>query len=293
MDVSVVVRTKDEGEFIGETLKKVKEQEFDGKFEIVIVDSGSTDSTLDIIKEYDVRLVEISQKDFTYGSSLNIGASHSNGQFVINLSAHALPRDERWLKNLIRGFQNQNVAGVYGRQLSIGDINPFDARQSDLFFGPKRLIFNMKNTKMLKQVHFSNSNSAIRKDMWRRFRFDEKIPYAEDILWQRDVIEAGYSIVYAPDAAVYHTHRVSIRDQYRNSRKCAYALALMRQKRQAFLPIILDIGILMGSVPHSIIQNIRYMWWNNHLEYVKVAPLFILSGWFGWLMGRIDYRLQK
>jgi GT2 family glycosyltransferase len=145
----------------------------------------------------------------------------------------------------------------------------------------------------LKQIHFSNSNCAIRKDVWRSFKFDERIPYAEDILWQREVIEAGYSIVYAPDAAVYHTHRVSIRDQYTNSRKCAYALASMKHKRQSVAPIIFDVGIFMGSIPNSIFQNIRYMWRNNYLAYVKVAPLFVLSGWSGWLMGRIDYRLKK
>ncbi len=135
MDVSIVIRTKNEAGFIEETLEKVREQEFRGKYEIIMVDSGSTDSTLDIIKKYDVKLLLIPEEGFTYGRSLNIGTSNANGTFIVNLSAHALPTDTKWLTNLITGFENHNVAGVYGRQLAIGHVNPFEAHQNEVFFG--------------------------------------------------------------------------------------------------------------------------------------------------------------
>ncbi len=293
MDVSIVIRTKNEAEFIGETLKKIEEQEFSGSHEIIVVDSGSTDSTLDIIREYDVKLIQIVQKEFTYGRSLNIGASHATGQFVVNLSAHALPVDEKWLTNLITGFENHDVAGVYGRQLSIGDINPFDARQNEIFFGPQKIIFSMKNAKMLKQIHFSNSNCAIRRSVWERLRFNEEVPYAEDTLWQTDVINAGFFIVYVPDAAVYHTHKISIYNAYKFSKDCSYTLALMKQKRQSTLLVINDVGILLALIPNSIFQNLRYIWRNNYFEYMKIAPLYVMSEWLGWLVGRTKYRLAK
>lgn len=293
MDVSIVIRTKNEEEFIGTTLRRVNEQEFNGSYEIIIVDSDSTDSTLDIVKGYNVKLVQISQKEFTYGGSLNIGASNADGAFIVNLSAHALPNGGEWLRNLIGGFEDHNVAGVYGRQLSDGHLNPFEARQSESFFGHEKITFNAENKKITKHVHFSNSNSAIRKEVWQRFKFNEQVPYAEDIMWQREVMGAGFSIVYAPDALVYHTHKVSIYNAYRNSKACAYTLAVMDQKRQSVSMLIYDVGVFLGLVPNSILQNLRYVWRNNYIEHLKIAPFYVMSGWFGWLVGRIGYRLKK
>ena len=84
MDASIVIRTKNEEEFIGETLERVRKQEFNGEYEIVIVDCGSTDSTLEIVEKYDVRLLKIPPREFTYGRSLNMGAKSAAGEFVVN-----------------------------------------------------------------------------------------------------------------------------------------------------------------------------------------------------------------
>jgi rhamnosyltransferase len=293
MDVSIIIRTKNEEEFIDATLRRVNEQEFRGSYEIIIVDSDSTDSTLDIVKRYNVKLVQISQEEFTYGGSLNIGASNADGTFIVNLSAHALPNGGEWLTNVITGFEDPNVAGVYGRQLSIGHLNPFEARRNESFFGHERITFNAENKRIVKHVHFSNSNCAIRKEVWQRFKFNDQVPYAEDILWQRDVMRAGFSIVYAPDALVYHTHKVNIYNAYRNSKACAYTLALMDQKRRSIFMLMYDVGVFLSLAPNSILQNIRYVWRNNYGEHLKIAPFYVMSECFGWLVGRIGYRLKK
>jgi rhamnosyltransferase len=293
MDVSIVIRTKNEAEFIKETLKKVEEQEFSGKYEIIVVDSGSTDSTLDIIKKYKLRLIRILEKEFTYGRSLNIGAMNAEGAFIVNLSAHALPRDNKWLTNLVAGFEDPKVAGVYGRQISIGHSNPFEALQNDLFFGQRRITFSIENKKTLKQIHFTNSNSAIRKNVWQKFKFDEHVPYAEDVLWQTEVMGAGFSIVYSPDAAVYHTHGMSIYNAYKTSRDCAYSLALMKKKRQSILLGLYDVGLCVGLVPNSIFKNVKYLWQNNYVEHLKIVPFYVISEWLGWLVGRTKYRLRR
>lgn len=293
LDVSIIIRTMNEGKFIESTLETVREQDFGGDFEILVVDSGSTDSTLEIVKKYDVKLLQIPQEEFTYGRSLNIGASNAKGEFIGNLSAHALPKGRRWLKHLIAGFQDRDVAGVYGKQLSIGRLNPFEALRNELFFGQEKKTFNMKNKEMLKGIHFSNSNCAVRKEVWQRFRFDEEAPWAEDILWSKEVIEAGFSLSYAPNAAVYHTHAVSISKAYRTAKDCAYTLALMNRKRRSISMTMYDVGIFLSLMPSCMFQSVRYMWLNNYLNYLKIAPLYVMSECLGWLVGRIEYRLTK
>ena len=293
MDVSIVIRTKDEADFIGDTLARISEQDFCGKYEVVIVDSGSSDGTLDAVKKYDVRPISIDSRKFTYGRALNIGAECSNGEFIVNLSAHALPVDGSWLTNLLSGFGDHSTAGTYGRQLSNGHLNPFEALKNDQFFGEEALRFSMKQDKMLKGIRFSNSNSAIRKQTWRRFRFDEHLPWAEDMLWQQEVIENGFSVIYVPSAAVYHTHKVCVRDAYKDSKHCAYALASMTGKRQAIPLIAYDVAILTGSMPNAMWQNLKYIWQNNYLRHLKITPLYVLCVWFGWLLGRAEYRTKR
>lgn len=293
MDVSIVIRTKNEAKFIEETLNKIEEQDFSGNYEIIVVDSGSTDSTLDIVKKYNVRLLQVPQNEFTYGRSLNIGAGNAKGEFIVNLSAHALPRDKKWLTNLIKGFEDHNVAGVYGRQLSIGHVNPYEALLNEIFFGRNKVNFNLKDKKRRKKIHFTNSNAAVRKDVWQGFKFNERVPYGEDMLWQSEVIKAGFCIVYTPDAAVYHTHRLSISSVYKNSVNCAFSLALIDQKRQWISLIAVDVALFLGLVPISLIQNLEYIWRNGYKQHAKVAPLWVLSTVGGSFVGRIKYRLKR
>jgi rhamnosyltransferase len=293
VDVSIVVRTKDEAKCIGQTLKRLREQEFDGSYEIVVVDSGSRDSTLDIAENYNVRIVQIPESEFTYGRSLNIGVEKAEGIFIANLSAHALPKNEKWLTHLIGGFEEHAVAGVYGRQVAEARLNPFEAMQNEEFFGLERIKFSLRDEDMLKYIHFSNSNCAIKRSIWEKFRFNESAPYAEDMLWQKKVIGAGYSVVYAPDAEVYHTHSVDIGNAYRGSRDCAYSLGLMSSKKQSISMVPYDLGICLSWAAISFFQNMRYIWENGYYEHLGTAPLYVISGWLGWLVGRIKYRLDR
>ena len=160
MDASIVIRTKNEAASIAETLGRIEDQDFSGSYEVVVVDSGSTDSTLQIVKKYEVKLIQIPQKEFSYGRSLNVGADIAKGTYVVNLSAHAFPRDKGWLTNLIACFDEVDVAAVYGRQLSVGKLNPFEANKNEQFFGTEKIRVNIKDRGRLRRIHFSNSRSV-------------------------------------------------------------------------------------------------------------------------------------
>ena len=118
MNVSIVLRTKNEGRFIEGTLNLIRKQVYDSPPEIIVVDSGSSDDTVVIAKDQaDVRLIQISPEDFSYGKSLNTGIRAASGDVVVALSAHAFPYEELWLRQLLKHFGDSTVAGVYGRQL--------------------------------------------------------------------------------------------------------------------------------------------------------------------------------
>ncbi|MDY6836577.1 MAG: glycosyltransferase [Thermodesulfobacteriota bacterium] len=293
MDVSVVIRAKNEAEFIGDTLRRVAEQRFDGTHEVIVVDSESSDETPSIAERHKAKVIRIGAQDFTYGKALNLGADAAEGRFIVNLSAHALPADEAWLGNLLCEFEMPEVAGVYGRQLSHGHENPFDACRNESFFGNTKKCFNRENRKALRHVHFSNSNSAVRREIWKQCKFDEDVGYAEDVLWQRAVISAGYTIVYAPSAAVYHTHPLRLQSAFRNSRNCARALASLAGKQRSTLLILYDLAVFLTLMASGLHSNLSYIVKNKHFHFLKTTPTYVLAEGLGWLVGRMGYRIAK
>jgi rhamnosyltransferase len=204
VNISIVLRTKNEGRLLRKTLDFIRKQDYSPPPELIIVDSGSTDDTLAIASRQDgLRVVKIPAKDFTYGRSLNTGIRASGGDVIVALSAHALPCGELWLERLVSHFDDPKVAGVYGRQLPHEDAWPSVKRDYLEFYGQQLRIQSDANNP--NDHCFSNSASAIRRSLWEQHPFDEELLYCEDREWARSMLMLGYKILYEPSAVVYHS----------------------------------------------------------------------------------------
>ena len=189
--------------FIGETLAAVFQPAALAPRQVVVVDSGSTDGTLDILRPFDdrVTLIQIQPREFTYGYALNLGVAHVDAEIVATLSAHSLPANRDWLRNLVAPFHQARVAGVYGRQLPRPNatfLELIGMRLTGVLSDTPRLLD--------RRPLFSNANGAFRRSLWLEHPFDERVGGAEDIAWVRTMQEHGYLIAYEPSAAVYHSH---------------------------------------------------------------------------------------
>lgn len=202
---SIVIRAKNEARFIGETLETLFNQEGCGELEVIVVDSGSTDETVDIVRRFPVNLIEIPAESFTYGRSLNIGIAASRGEITVSVSAHSLPIGSSWLASLLRPFSDPNVCGVYGRQLPRANAGRLE-------------VFGMWFTGVSsdhRRIHrsnpmFSNANGAFRRRLWEAEPFDEQVAGAEDLAWVRIMLRRGYVVVFEPEACAYHSHGVPL-----------------------------------------------------------------------------------
>ncbi|HPQ71084.1 MAG TPA: glycosyltransferase [bacterium] len=201
---SVVIRTFNEAAHLRRTLTAVFAQR-DVAPEVIVVDSGSTDDTPAIAREFPVTLIELPYAEFSYGRALNRGFAAATAPVVVSLSAHALPLDRHWLRNLVRPLVDERVAGVVGKTLPHPDCNPFDRRGLLRQYGVERRHLAEGN-----MPTFSNANSAVRRAVWAAEPFDESLPYSEDALWARRQMGQGRALVYAPDAAVYHSHNETV-----------------------------------------------------------------------------------
>jgi rhamnosyltransferase len=222
MNISIVLRTKNEGKFLETTLNLIRKQVCDSVPEIIVVDSGSSDDTLAIARDHaDLQLIQISSDDFSYGKSLNTGIRVASGDVVVALSAHAFPCEELWLQKLLKHFDDSTVAGVYGRQLPFDDAWPCVKRDYIEFYGNELRIQTDPNNQL--DHRFSNAAAAIRRRSWQQQPFNERLSYCEDWEWARAMLKLGLKIVYDPSAAVYHSHNESFRDIYRRCYKEALA----------------------------------------------------------------------
>ena len=196
---SIIIRCKNEEDWIGHCLQSVYKQGLKN-FEVIIVDSGSTDKTLEIVRSFKVDHI-IKIKDYKPGYAINEGAKIANGEVLVMLSSHCVVKGTNWLRDLIENFKDPSIAGVYGRQLPVTFSSPTDVR--DLF-----ITFGLDKRIQVQDYFFHNANSAIKKKIWDRFPFDDEATNIEDRIWGKKVTDAGFNIVYEPSAEVFHHHGI-------------------------------------------------------------------------------------
>ena len=122
MKTSIIIPARNGGKRFERAVKSIFENSVSGGFEVIVIDSGSTDGALDVVKKYPVRLYKIPSYEFGHGKVRNYGARLSEGEFLVFLSQDAIPVSKNWLSALINAFNNDDgIAGVYGRQISDGD----------------------------------------------------------------------------------------------------------------------------------------------------------------------------
>jgi len=208
--VTIAIRTYNEGKDLEKILPKIYSQKKVPDFEVLLIDSKSTDSTQELIKKYGLRAVYIDQKNFTHAWTFNLGAEYARGEIVVYTSAHVIINDDLWLHDLVKHFDDPRVAGVFGRQLPIKGLNYVEEFKLNLFFGERE-----------ERANFSNANGAIRRSVWLRHRYNENVPlqysWGEDQKWIQEVKKDGYRIVYEPLSEVYHSHKPSLKSRLKSS----------------------------------------------------------------------------
>ena len=210
MKVSVIVRCLNEAAHIGRLLDGLLEQS-PAPDEIVIVDSGSTDETLEIAAQYPTKIVHIAPDEFSFGRALNLGCEVASGDILVSVSAHVYPIYDSWLRELTAPFASPNVSLTYGRQQG-------DDRTS---YSERRIFtqwFPVESEPNQRHPFCNNANSAVRRDVWERYRWDEALTGLEDLALARRVIDDGGTIAYVATAPIVHVHEetwAKIRNRYR------------------------------------------------------------------------------
>ena len=198
--ISVIVRTFNESRFIGEVLNGIRNQS-NVEVEIVLVDNKSNDDTVSIAKKFVDRIVYI--YDFKPGAALNLGVKNSAHDKIASISGHCVPVNNGWLEKLTSSLDlRSGIVGVYGRQIPTLGSSSNDKRDLWTTFGIESRIQS-------KDPFFHNANSAVLRDVWTQFKFDEAASNVEDRIWAKHILQNGFKIKYEAEAVVDHWHGIN------------------------------------------------------------------------------------
>lgn len=219
--VTVAIPVLNGARYLDEVLAMVRAQDVDAEVEILIVDSGSTDGSLEIAERHGAVVHRIDKKDFSHGGTRNWMVGAAKGAYVAFLTQDATPAHEGWLSGLLEGFDlGDDVAAVFGPHIPRPDASHMIKCEMERHFATwgdggraidvQRLVRSPEELDAYRRfpgrwTFLSDVNCAVARWAWERIPYKE-VPYAEDQLLGRELIEAGYAKVYNPRAAVIHSH---------------------------------------------------------------------------------------
>jgi rhamnosyltransferase len=274
IDISIIIPTKNAGDGFDDCLYSIFTQKMNYKYEVIVIDSGSTDNTLDFVAKYPIRLIKIKPEEFGHGKTRNFGARLASGKYLVYLTQDALPADENWLDFLLTDIRSDDeIAGAYSRTIPRSICDPFEARYIAQAWGDKEEIKAITDYKGYKKdykktVFFSNVSSCILKDIWKRYPFSENLIMAEDLDWSKRVLEAGYKIAYEPESVVYHSHIYSLKELFKRYRDAGTAhKQVFGNNNNVYLLLIPLFAIIVS------ILDLRFMWRRGY----KLSTIFLWS----------------
>ncbi len=209
--ISIIILTKNPGRLFADVLRGVFSQKTQEAYEVIIIDSGTTDGSISFIEGTSARLIKINPSDFGHGKTRNYAVNVVSGNYIVMLVQDAIPANESWLDELIKPLkEDESVAGVYSRQIPYQDASIMEKCFLSIYYPDDYQIRENKEVLRVRDVFFSNVSSAMRRDLLLKIRFPEDLIMSEDQAWARDVIQHGHKIVYNPRSVVYHSHKYSL-----------------------------------------------------------------------------------
>ncbi len=271
MPVSIIIRACNEEKHIAQLMEGIGQQSLQER-EIILVDSGSTDRTLEIASRYPVQVVQIQPEVFTFGYSLNQGISRSCADLIVIASAHIYPVYPDWLESLLAPFADPQVALTYGKQRGTA-LNKFSEQQIFQHWYPDNSLQHQP------QPFCNNANAAIRRSLWESQRYDETLPGLEDLEWAHRIMAQGYAISYVADAEVVHVHEETPSGVYNRYRREAMAFKRLFPQENYHLGHLLQ--HLSTNIASDLTQAARLGQLRQHM-----GEIF----WFRWMQFWGTYR---
>ena len=212
--ISVIIPVKNGAATIDAALQGLLAQTLADRTEIIVIDSGSRDDTRDIARRYPVIIHEIPSAEFNHGATRNLGVNLARGEFLVMTVQDAVPADAHWLATMLRHFDDPEVSGVCGRQITAHDQDknpmewhrPMTAPQvTRVQFASRQAYESLPGAARMAASAWDDVTAMYRKSALRDLPFRTTM-FGEDFFWANDALALGYALVHDDNATVRHYH---------------------------------------------------------------------------------------
>lgn len=281
-DLSIIVLVKNGGERLELLMESLQNQSFNGSFEIIAIDSGSEDDSINILEKYNTKIFKIKPEEFHHSKTRNFGAQKSNGDVLVYLTQDALPIHNDLLEKLVKPLKDPKIAVSYGRQIANPDSNDVNTFFYSHFYPNERKVLRKELAKNPKKfyidcIYVSDVCSAIKRDIWEQLKFTDDVPMSEDKDFALKVLNTGYEIVYEPEASVYHSHDYSLHSLFKRR----------FQDGSAFSNIALEgESGFFGRGIKFVLGEIKFLIDNKHFLGIPYAIIYNFIDFIGFFLGK-------
>lgn len=298
-----MIPTRNGGPLFRRVIEGLRRQQLEGEVEIVVVDSGSSDQTLEVARRHGARLFEIAPQDFNHGLTRNRGIELAHGEIVALMTQDALPVNPHLLGNLIEPFDDPQVAGVFARQIPRPDADPITRRNVEGWITGTtvRQVRHIQDPEAFERLSpmdryafcvFDNVCSAVRRSVWRSIPFPAAV-FGEDIEWGQCALRGGWKVVFQPEAVVEHSHQRSVAYEYRRTYICHRRLFELFGVRT-----VPSLQYVLRSIAYGVRDDSRFLLQSNERTRTKLAnllrlPLLTISNVWAQYAGARDQGLGK
>jgi rhamnosyltransferase len=217
MSISVIIPTYNAQKYLPKLLDKLSKQTIN--FELIIIDSSSSDNTLEIAKEYASKIITIPKSEFDHGATRSKALDEASGDIVVFLTQDALPTSNDAIEKLTDILiKNKDVAAVYGRQIPYEDATLFGKHLREFNYKDSSYIKSLSDKESfgIKTAFCSDSFAAYKKDAIKSVEFFKAgTIVGEDMHIVARLLLKGYKKAYCADASVYHSHNYTILEDFK------------------------------------------------------------------------------
>ncbi|HLL85534.1 MAG TPA: glycosyltransferase family 2 protein [Longimicrobium sp.] len=203
--VTVIMRSKNSAWVIGQALSGLSAQRRKD-FELLVVDSGSTDATLDIVGRFPHRLIRIEAREYFPGAVLNMAIREAKGDFLVFQNSDVVPLAQNALERLLAPLERGEADAAFARQLPRPEAHTWVRRDYAVAFPAAG--------EPPPWMSYSLPFAAMTRAAWTRRPFYEDAWGSEDTEWGHQARKAGLTVRYVPDALVMHSHNYTLRQLY-------------------------------------------------------------------------------
>jgi len=216
MKTSVVIPTLNAASSLSLLIDSLHDQ-YGAIFDIIIIDSESTDDTIRIAHDMGCTVLSIARSDFNHGGTRNLASIHAQGDILVFMTQDALPVDSFFLQHLLDPILSGKTVASFARQVPYPNASLSERFARVFNYPPHSQIRTRASIESmgLGAYFFSNVSSAIRKDVFMDMgMFADDVIMNEDMLMCAKLLNEGRAVAYAADALVYHSHDYSLQQTF-------------------------------------------------------------------------------